>query len=178
MKVVLASTSPRRKGLLKGLFSEFSVIAPNAEEKEEGDPKEIAVENARLKGRSVTEPCDLLIACDTVVCLGGKIYGKPKDAEDAVKMLKDLSGKTHSVVSGVYLRVGEKESSFFEESFVTMKEMTDGEIRAYVKNYNPIDKAGAYGIQDDEVVERYDGDYDNIVGLPVSRIREETARLL
>ena len=178
MKVVLASTSPRRKELLKELFSEFSIISPVAEEGTEGDPKVLAVDNAVKKGRSITEPCDVLLSCDTVVAMDGKIYGKPSDASDAVRMLRELSGKTHSVISGVYLKIKGKEVTFYEESFVKMKKMTDEEIVSYVETYHPIDKAGAYGIQDDAVVEGYSGEYENIVGLPIAQTRGYIERLL
>ena len=178
MKVILASTSPRRKELLKEIFPTFSVVAPNAEEESEGDPKSLAVANAVKKGRSVTEECDVLVSCDTVVALDGKIYGKPSDKADAVRMLTELSGKTHSVVSGVYLRIHGKEASFYEESFVKMKKMTRSEIVSYVETYRPTDKAGAYGIQDETVVEGYEGEYENIVGLPIAKTRQAIERLL
>lgn len=178
MKVILASTSPRRKELLKQIFPVFSVVSPSAEEAETGDPKTLAVENAVKKGRSVREECDVLLSCDTVVALDGKIYGKPKDDFDAVKMLTELSGKTHSVVSGVYLKINGKEVSFYEESFVKMKKMTHQEIVDYVRTYRPLDKAGAYGIQDETVVEGYEGEYENIVGLPIAKTRRAIERNL
>ena len=163
---------------MKELFSEFSVISPTAEEMTEGDPEVVAETNAIRKGRSVTEPCDVLVASDTVVALGRRIYGKPRDEKDAVRMLCELSGKTHSVISGVYLCVHGQEESFVEESFVTMKDLTLAEIERYVQKFRPLDKAGAYGIQDDAVVEKYVGDYENVVGLPLKKTKAALERLL
>ncbi len=169
--VILASSSPRRRELLS-ILTDFRTVMPDAEEISEGDPTFVAVQNAILKGRSITEKCDVLIACDTVVALDGVIYGKPLTAERAKEMLTSLSGKTHEVISGVYIKISGEEISFAEKSEVKIKKLTDADIENYVMKYSPLDKAGAYGIQDGAVVESYRGDYDNIVGLPVYRIRE------
>lgn len=167
-KIILASSSPRRRELLSKV-ADFSVCVPDAEELQSGDPVFVAQKNALLKGRSIKEECDVVIACDTVVALDGKIYGKPGTADNAVKMLQALRGRAHEVISGVYVRTDE-ELVFFERSTVRIKKLSDREIKNYVDNYSPLDKAGAYGIQDGEIVEGYDGDYDNIVGLPMERI--------
>lgn len=171
-KIILASTSPRRRELLGALTKNFTVIAPAAEEINEGEPKKIALKNAIAKGKSVEERCDVLIACDTVVALDGRVYGKPLTAERAVAMLRELRGRTHTVVSGVYLRAGEKEYAYTEESGVELRDLSDEEIARYVEACKPFDKAGAYGIQDGLIVRSYTGDYDNIVGLPMRKIRE------
>ncbi len=168
-KVILASSSPRRRELLSKL-TDFSVIIPDAEEIEEGEPTFVAVTNATEKGRSISED-GIVIACDTVVAMDGIIYGKPKGREGAIEMLTTLAGKTHEVISGVYIRFPDGENIFYERSFVTMKDLGREEIVAYVDGYEPYDKAGGYGIQDGEVVLGYEGDYDNIVGLPLTKIR-------
>lgn len=170
-KIILASTSPRRKDILGAICQNFEIISPNAEEISEGEPQEVALINAVRKGQSVNCDCDLLIACDTLVSLDGVIYGKPYTEENAVAMLKKLQGKTHTVTGGVYLRVKGIEYAYTVDSRVKLKPLTDGEIIAYVKNNKPLDKAGAYGIQDNAVTESYEGDYDNIVGLPTDRIK-------
>ena len=150
----------------------FEIIEPLAEEIETGSPVEIAQNNAIIKGKSIKNECDVLLACDTLVALEGVIYGKPKTMQKAREMLKILNGKTHSVFSGVYLKVMGKEYTFTEESKVTFKQLTNEAIDAYVEEFKPLDKAGAYGIQDEVIVDSYKGDYDNIMGLPTLKIRE------
>ena len=132
-------------------MKEFEIISPDAEETEEGVPEEVALNNAINKGRSVRKKCDLLIACDTVVACDNVIYGKPHTDENAREMLKKLRGKTHEVVSGVYLKVKGKEITFTEKSYVKIKNLTDNEIDSYVESCHPVDKAGAYGIQDGRI---------------------------
>ena len=170
MKVILASSSPRRKELLKKIVSDFSVVSPDAEETEEGVPEEIAEKNAVAKGRAVEGEC--VVACDTIVAMDGKIYGKPYTEERAKEMLRELSGRTHEVISGLYVRVKGKEYVSTEKSEVTFRSLTEEEITFYVTRFHPLDKAGAYGIQDGFVVEKYEGSYDNIVGLPTEKLRE------
>ena len=170
MRFILASSSPRRKELLKKVVSDFCVIVPDAEETEEGTPEEIAKANAQRKGRAVAG--ERVIACDTLVALNGKVYGKPHTAENAEKMLTELSGKTHEVISGLYVRLGEKEYLSAERSTVTFYDLSPEKIKEYVDTYQPFDKAGAYGIQDGFVVKSYAGSYDNIVGLPTEKLKE------
>lgn len=170
MSFILASSSPRRKELLKKVISDFSVIIPDVTETEEGTPEEIAKSNALKKGRAVQG--ENVIACDTLVALGGKIYGKPYTAENAEKMLKELSGKTHEVISGLYVRIGNKEYLLAEKSAVTFFDLSTKQIKEYVEKYKPFDKAGAYGIQDGFVVRSFSGSYDNIVGLPTEKLTE------
>lgn len=170
--LILASSSPRRKMLLHKITDDFEIIEPNVEEKEAGDPSQSAQNNAIIKGKSIKNDALGLIACDTIVALDGVIYGKPKTKQKACEMLKKLSGSTHSVFSGVYIKIADKEFAFTEESFVKIKELSQEEIEFYVEKYSPLDKAGAYGIQDNFLVETYTGDYDNIMGLPTNRIRE------
>lgn len=120
----------------------------------------------------MTVTADVLISCDTVVALDGVIFGKPGTVNNAIKMLKQLRGRTHEVISGVYLIVDGKEYLYSVVSSVTLKNLSDGEILNYVEEYLPLDKAGSYGIQDGFVVESYEGDYENIVGLPMKYIRK------
>ena len=116
---------------------------------------------------------ELIITADTVVICEGKILGKPKDKEDAVKMLQFLSGKTHKVTTGVTIATKEKRVSFSSESLVTFADLTEGEIRYYVDTFHPFDKAGAYGIQEwigAVAVAKIDGSFYNVMGLPVHRL--------
>lgn len=177
MRIILASSSPRRKELLKSVVKDFEIVNPDAEEATEGDPETLALNNAVLKGKSVKASYDALIACDTIVVLDGKVYGKPYCRERAVETLKKLCGKVHTVISGVYMVAGGEEYRYTVKSEVALKAMTEGEIEEYVDKSRPFDKAGAYGIQDGEVVDFYRGDYDNIVGLPLQMIREVFKRL-
>ena len=155
---------------MKKIVSDFCILVPDVSESETGTPEEIAKENAALKGRAV--PGEKVIACDTLVALGNKIYGKPHTEQTAVEMLKELSGKTHEVISGLYVRTGEKEDVCAVRSTVTFYALTEEDIYRYVNRYKPLDKAGAYGIQDGCVVKEYAGSYDNIVGLPTEKLRE------
>lgn len=169
-EVILASSSPRRKMLLQKITDNFLVITPKIMEIEVVSPYQTAINNAVLKGDSVKGY--IVVACDTIVALGRKIFGKPSNFDNAFAMLKELSGKTHSVISGVYVRCGEEKTIFAEESKVTVCHLTDEEIKSYIEKYKPYDKAGGYGIQDGIIVEKYVGSYDNIVGLPTERLFE------
>lgn len=172
--MILASTSPRRKTLLHKITDDFCVREPICDEIADGKPQVVAEVNAARKGRAVEG--DFVIACDTVVALDDVIYGKPRDESHAVEMLKALSGKTHSVISGVYVRYHGEETIFSDETKVTFKPLSEGEIRRYVRLYRPLDKAGAYGLQDGVVVEKYEGSPDNVIGLPTERLREVLKR--
>lgn len=171
-KIVLASSSPRRRELLHNIVDEFEITSPESEEIGDGEPKNVSLTNAILKARGCKVKGDVIIACDTLVACEGKIYGKPYTAENAVKMIKELSGKWHSVFSGVCIKTAEKEITFVEESKVKFNDLKEVQIIDYVNKYSPLDKAGSYGIQDGVVVERYLGDFDNIVGLPVKKVSE------
>lgn len=168
--LILASTSPRRKELLHKIIDDFIIEKPVCDEVEQGDPLLVAQENATKKGRAVRG--DFVIACDTVVEADGVVFGKPKDEEDAFAILQALNGRTHHVVSGLYVRFGREETVCYDVSNVTFKQLSDEELKFYIKNYNPFDKAGAYGIQDDFLVEKYTGSLDNIIGLPTEKLRE------
>ncbi|MDD3275909.1 MAG: Maf family protein [Kiritimatiellales bacterium] len=176
-KLILASTSPRRAELLTSAGLVFAVQPPNADEKlHAGEtPVEYAVRTAREKAESL--PIDsgsVVIGADTVVAAEGHILGKPADAEDATAMLRLLSGKLHEVVTGVCLRSSEKTVCFHVATAVLFRDLSDTEISAYVATGDPLDKAGAYAIQNGAagMVRRIDGSYSNVVGLPLCEVIE------
>lgn len=179
--LILASASPRRSELLRQLGLDFEVIPGTATEIESQDfsPGELAQMNALRKARSVARkhPKALVIGMDTVVALDDRIFGKPADLDDACRMLEALQGRSHRVVTGVCLRQleGHRVVLFAEQTKVTFKPMTRQEIKAYHAQVNPLDKAGAYGIQEkgDLLGALVEGSYTNVVGLPVERLRQE-----
>ena len=183
-RVILASASPRRSELLKKHGVEFEVIVSCAEETSVGEsPKAIAEANAFFKAKAVYESLNnkentVVIGADTVVALGNTIYGKPKDKEDAVNMLKTLSGKSHSVITGVAIITTEngemKLLTPSEETIVKFKALTDKEIEDYTNSSEPYDKAGSYAIQGNaKVFIKYiEGDYENVIGLPAGKIKK------
>lgn len=180
MKTVLASQSPRRKELIKIISEEFSVLPSGCDETvPEGlDGSETVIYLSKIKGLDVKEKCEsdcVIISADTVVCLDGEILGKPKNSDEAFSMLKKLSGREHTVYTGVTLIRGEKTKSFFEESKVTFWDLSEDEINGYIKTGEPFDKAGAYGIQGKGalLVKKIDGDFYNVMGLPISRLKRE-----
>ncbi len=176
MRVVLASSSPRRHQLLKELFAEFEICEPAADEHFIGiSPQETVKELATRKTLGVKG--DLVIGCDTIVYLKGIYYGKPQNREKAVKMLMDLTGKTHEVYSGLAVAYQGELYQEFERSTVTFKQLTRKQIEEYVDAYTPYDKAGGYGIQDDFLVKGYSGSYKNIMGLPVEKLKSILAEI-
>ena len=175
-KIILASNSPRRKELLAGLDVQFEVrIIPGIDESypDTLPTMEIAEYIAQKKAKAYRETMaddELIITADTIVVLDDKVLGKPKDAEEARCMLHALSGKTHQVVTGVVLTTKELQKHFSVVSNVTFKTLSDNEIDYYVDTYKPMDKAGAYGIQEwigYVGVTRLEGSYFNVMGLPV-----------
>ena len=180
-KIILASNSPRRKELLAGLDVQFEVrIIKGIDESYPATlpTTEIAEYIAQKKAAAYRETMaddELVITADTIVVLGDEVLGKPKDAADARRMLHELSGKTHQVITGVVLTTKEQQKHFSVVSNVTFKELADSEIDYYVDTYKPMDKAGAYGIQEwigYVGVTRLEGSYFNVMGLPVQRIYE------
>jgi len=175
-KLILASASPRRREILEMAGYVFSVISPDAEEAMGGlSPASLTVENSVRKAEAALKIADGVIICaDTVVVAGDAILGKPGNAENAARMLSALSGKSHSVMTGYTVTDGEKSVSGYVETVVTMREIQDDEMNAYINVCRPFDKAGAYGIQEAAgmFVSRIDGDYYNVVGLPLSKISE------
>ncbi len=180
--IILASNSPRRKELLGGLDLDFEVkVLPDIEENyPEGLPTaEIPVYIAAEKAaayQSLLAADELIITADTVVVLGDEVLGKPKDLADARRMLHELSGRTHQVITGVCLMTREKQRKFAVTTDVTFKMLTAEEINYYVDKYQPLDKAGAYGIQEwigYIGVTGLQGSYFNVMGLPVQKIYNE-----
>jgi septum formation protein len=179
--VILASTSPRRVELLKKLVADFTVVPSDAEElhNEELTATELSQINAYRKARAVAKrfPDALVLGADTLVYLGNTLFGKPANGEDAYRMLKQLRGHTHQVVTGVCLLQlrRHRQTIFAESTSVTFRPLSAKAIRDYLKLINPLDKAGAYAIQEhgDRIVENVDGSWTNVVGLPVERLRSE-----
>ena len=177
--LVLASASPRRRTLLEQLGLTFEVRPADADETWPDQDAGPAAETVALrKARAVDAATALVLAADTVVVLGGDVLGKPPTPEAARRTLRRLSGRTHHVVTGVALRYGDRETTVHATTAVTFAVLTDAEIASYVATGSPLDKAGAYGIQDDVgalLVDRIDGDYTNVVGLPL-RLLYDTLR--
>ena len=178
--LILASGSPRRKELLSLITDEFEVLVSGCDEfVPEGTPAEkVPAILAEQKALAVAKlrPEDTVIGSDTVVVLGGEIFGKPKDKEHAHAMLKALSGKKHFVYTGVAVAENDKVRSFVQKTEVEFYELSDEIIEKYIATGEPMDKAGAYGIQGkgSVLVKGIVGDYFNVMGLPVA----ETARFL
>ena len=175
--IILGSQSPRRKELLAGLDIEFTTkVIPGLEETYPNtlQGEEIPIYLAKQKADAYTlEDNDLLITADTIVWLNGHVYGKPADEAEAREMLRSLSGKTHDVITGVCVRTNKKNVSFASTTKVRFAELTDAEIEHYVNKYRPMDKAGAYGIQEwigYIGVEHIEGSYFNVMGLPIQRL--------
>jgi septum formation protein len=175
MDIVLASGSPRRRELLEMLGLEFSVVpAKGAEIAPEGaGPDETVAALSRAKAEEVAQahPASLIIAADTIVWADGRILGKPKDTDDAKAMLGALSGRAHEVYTGVTLIYGGRILSAAECTKVFFRALTDDEIDRYIATGEPMDKAGAYGIQGRAslMIKRIEGDYFNVMGLPLCR---------
>ncbi len=176
--LILASGSPRRQELLKSLGVPFEI---RLKEIDEDYPKhlkksEISDYLAQLKSNAFVEelnPKDLLITSDTIVWYHNMALGKPKSKDDAFQMLQKLSGKTHEVITSVCLKSLQKEDIFNSITKVTFKELSSEEIQFYIDNYNPMDKAGAYGIQDwigQIGVTKIEGSYFNVMGFPIHKI--------
>ena len=184
--IILASNSPRRRELLGGLGIDFEVkVLPDIEESYPAQlPVEqiaeyIAMEKADAY-RAVMDDNDLVITADTVVIVGQEVLGKPRDAADACRMLRELSGRSHQVVTGVCLLAHGQQRHFSVTTHVTFKQLSEEEIAYYVETYHPFDKAGAYGIQEwigYIGVTGLEGSYFNVMGLPVQRIYTELLNL-
>jgi septum formation protein len=185
MKIILASKSPRRADLLKMAGISFEVKSKDVPEvhPENVLPDEIPAFLARQKARAFCNEIledELVIGADTVVILGDKIYEKPLDREDAIKMLSALSGKTHRVVTGVCLLSAKEEITFSDTTYVTFNSLTPTEIAYYVDHFKPYDKAGSYACQEwigAVAIQRFEGDYFNVVGLPVNRVYQALKKL-
>jgi len=178
-KLVLASQSPRRQELLGGLHLDFTVQIIDVEESypEYLTGSEIPCYLAEKKANAYTIDNEtLLITADTIVWHEGRVLGKPTDKADANRMLKQLSGKTHQVITGVCLRTSVKQIVFHVVSEVRFATLSDDEINFYLKNFQPYDKAGSYGVQEwigYVGVEHIEGSYFNVMGLPIQRLYNE-----
>ncbi|MBO4641913.1 MAG: septum formation protein Maf [Bacteroidaceae bacterium] len=176
-KLILASNSPRRRELLGGLDVPFEVRVLGGID--ETYPKDLSGEEipqyiSREKAQAYSlQPNEVLITADTIVYLDGRVYGKPADEAEACQMLRELSGRTHQVITGVTITTSQWQDSFSSVSHVTFAELTDDEISYYVRTYRPFDKAGAYGIQEwigFVGVTSLEGSYFNVMGLPIQRL--------
>ena len=180
MKIVLASNSPRRRELLGALEVDFEVRTLDGIEESypqgltmTGIPEHISSQKAMAYALADDE---LLITADTIVYLDGEVLGKPANAKEACAMLRKLSGKTHQVITGVTLRTVERSHTFSCVTEVTFAQLAEEQIKHYVDNYAPFDKAGAYGIQEwigYVGVTKINGSYYNVMGLPVQRLNQE-----
>ena len=180
-EIILASKSPRRQQLLKDLGIQFKVITKEVEEtfpvhlKREEVALHLALKKANAYKEILHQDNVIVITADTIVCLEEKIIGKPVDFNDAVYILKTLSGKMHEVFTSVCISRKEKKELFFVRSEVYFKSFSEDEIHFYLEHYKPYDKAGAYGIQDWiglTGIEKINGSYHNIMGLPVKEVYE------
>jgi septum formation protein len=185
IKIVLASASPRRKELIALICNQVEIRPAECDETlPEGMGAKEAVEYlSKIKNDAARELCaegEIIISADTVVAVENRILGKPTDKEDARRMIKLLSGKTHQVYTGVTISCGEGSVTFSEKTDVTFFPLTDKEIEEYVSSSEPYDKAGAYGIQGKAslLVKGINGDYFNVVGLPVARLNRELIAFL
>jgi septum formation protein len=180
-KIILASKSPRRSELMRMAGFDFEVRSKDVPEDHPADTKaeDIPLFLARKKASvflSEMNGDEVVIGADTIVILNGKIYEKPTDRADAIRMISELCGHTHTVVTGVYIASKNKEIGFSEATKVTFNSLTQDEIAYYVDHYKPYDKAGAYACQEwigAVAIKRFEGDYFNVVGLPINRVYEE-----
>lgn len=184
VKVILASKSPRRNELLKYITDRFEVVPSDCDETvPQGlDVYEVPEFLSVRKALDVAKnnPESLVIGCDTVVIISNKILGKPKDNNEAFEMLRTLSGNTHAVISGVCLCLKGKTMSFSQRTDVKFYPLNEEDILKYLESGSPLDKAGAYGIQDGAAlfVESITGDYYNVVGFPIAKLRLEIEKFL
>lgn len=178
MKLILASKSPRRKEILQREGFTFEIVSKNTDETMDANlsPYQNVMNVARKKGEAVASlfPDDVVLSTDTIVCLDGKIYGKPKDRKDAYNILATFSGRTHEVVSGVSIISVNLNMTMYVKSYVTFKKLTPKMIDDYLKIDEPYDKAGSYAIQGEgrNLIEGYSGSLDNIIGLPIEYIKD------
>lgn len=184
-KIILASKSPRRQELLRLMDIDFRIVLKDVDESyPDGlSPEEIAVYIAEKKAKAFDESVtdEVVLTADTIVAVDGQILGKPEDEEHAVQMLHTLSGKVHRVVTGVCILYKHQFNLFHDVSEVFFRKLTDEEIRFYVEKYKPLDKAGAYGIQEWvglAGIERINGSYTNVVGLPTEKLYQQLKRLV
>ncbi|HEU0019106.1 MAG TPA: Maf family protein [Thermoleophilaceae bacterium] len=172
MRLTLASRSPQRRAILEQIGVDFDVVVPDVEELTEGEPDAVVLENALRKARAVDG--ELVLACDTEVVLDGRVYGKPGDEGEAERFLRELSGRAHRVVSGLALIEHGHEATATATTGVTFRELDEPTLRWYLDSGEWRERAGGYAIQarGAALVERIDGDYLNVVGLPLATLLE------
>lgn len=179
MKIILASASPRRRELMKLITDNFTAVSTDADETlpEGTKPSEASVRLSIIKAQAAAGiySQDIVIGCDTTVIYGEKILGKPKDKSQCREFIKMISGKTHSVITGCTLTCKNKSRSFSVSTDVTFRNLSNDEIESYISTEEPYDKAGGYAVQGKGalLIEKINGDYFNVVGLPVSRLNIE-----
>ncbi|MBP5444758.1 MAG: septum formation protein Maf [Acholeplasmatales bacterium] len=182
MDIILASNSPRRKEILESLGYKFRIAPADIDENIDLTGERLVCELAKRKALRIYNynKDSIVIGSDTIVYYNGKVYNKPKSEEECYFMLKSLSGKTHEVITGVYIANPFEPISFFEKAYVTFRELTDEEIYNYIKTKEPFDKAGGYAIQGvgNSLVESYKGDLYTIIGLPKDLVNSHLKRLL
>lgn len=183
-KIILASKSPRRQELLQQMDLDFSIVLKEVDESypEELSPEEVAVYIAEKKAKAYdgTLTNEAVLTADTIVCIDGLILGKPENSAHAVEMIKRLSGRVHKVITGVCILYKQQYNLFHDVSEVFFRKLTDEEIINYVDKYQPMDKAGAYGIQEwvgITAIQRIEGSYTNVVGLPTEKVYQQLLRL-
>ena len=185
MRYILASKSPRRKDLMKFISSDFLIAIEDIDEETSYklSPIEAVKDIARRKGEAVYKsyPNDLVISADTIVVIDNKILGKPVDEDDAKRILRRLSGKVHKVYTGYAIHYQDKMVVDYVETNVEFLQLSEDFIDNYVKSGSPMDKAGAYGIQDNEnfpIIKNIIGSYDNVVGFPVEEIKQSIEKII
>ena len=180
--IILASSSPRRKELLSMIYADFEICPVDIDEtiSDNSDVYSVAEKLAIKKARAVGKSSCLVIGCDTVVIIDNTILGKPKNSSDAIRMLKQLSGKSHDVVTGVCIIYNDRLYSFSQKTSVEFYSLKENDISGYVMTGEPLDKAGAYGIQGlgSLFVKGIQGDFYNVVGLPISKLRIKLNEIL
>lgn len=184
MKIILASASPRRRELIKYITADFIAVSADCEETLPYDIESAAAAEylANLKARTVSEnyPNDIIIGCDTTVVCKNHILGKPENKEQCISCIKYLSGSTHQVITGCSIIYKDNIRSFSEITNVSFRELSDEEIELYSSTNEPYDKAGGYGIQGggSKLIDNIDGDFFNVVGLPVTRLYQELKKFM
>ncbi len=182
MDIILASNSPRRKEILESLGYKFRIAPSDIDENINLKGEKLVCELAKRKALRIFEynKDSIVIGSDTIVYYDGKVYNKPKSEEECYFMLKSLSGKTHEVITGVYLASSKECISFYDKAYVTFKNLSDEEIFDYIKTKEPFDKAGGYAIQGigSKLISEYKGDFYTIMGLPKDLVNSHLKRLL
>ena len=183
-KIILASKSPRRQELLRQMDIDFRIVLKEVDESypEHLSPEEVAVYIAEKKAKAYDDVLadEAVLTADTIVCIDGLILGKPNDATHAVGMLQRLSGRVHKVITGVCIVYKNEYNLFHDVSEVFFRTLSNEEITTYVEKYKPFDKAGSYGIQEwmgITAIQRIEGSYTNVVGLPTEKVYQQLLRL-